>query len=328
MARFAQYYLQYNYDFAPREWEKRQEHLSKLLEKDDSFDFKLDDSPEGTYKHRVYHLKCNPNIIVMGFSRRKDVPVEQDWEQTTARNEPSCFIVFDNRAGLRTMIIQKKKDISTNPNSVADVISRQLNDKLNREYGYTLQIHPDFYPEDLYTAWEKLQQHIAAVRFGTPDLSPEEIMEKVAALKTQGKDYFDDTLMGPVIAVLQAAKEAKYKQQFTVMPEEKKAVLYVDKSSTYIKNLITLSAAIGEPVELITTDRASFRCFVDHDSDNTDKIVSKEFDPGVMEQLFKPKDKDGNDLSEEKIAKLEEKVVELMNGIKHESEDVQPKEVA
>ena len=69
----------------------------------------------------------------------------------------------------------------------------------------------------------------------------------------------------------------------------------------------------------------SFKCFVDHeDVDNTDKIVSMEFDPAVLEKLFKKKDKDGNELSDEQIDKLEEKVVELLNGIKHVSEDIEP----
>lgn len=325
MARFAQYYLQYERDAFSVEWEKREEHLGKLLEKDDSFSFHLEADPQKEHKHKVYHLKCNKNIIVMRFANDKPVDTENDFEPTKAPHEPSCFILFDNRKDIRTVAIQKRKEAFSNPNQVAKVLGHQLNDYLNREYSYILKIHPDFYPEDLYTAWEKLEQHIAAVRFGTPDMEPKEIIEKVELLKTQGKAYFDNSMLEPLLQMAVEAKKAKYRQMYTVMPEEKKAVLYVDKSSTYIKNLITLSAAIGEPVELITNDRASFKCFVDHeDVDNTDKIVSMEFDPAVLEKLFKKKDKDGNKLSDEQIDKLEEKVVELLNGIKHVSEDIEP----
>lgn len=329
MSRFAQYYLQYNYDFAPREWEKRQEHLGKLLEKDDSFTFRLEADSNKVHKHKVYHLRCNKNIIVMRFANDKPKDTENDFEPTKAPHEPSCFIMIDNRDNLRTIAIQKRKEAFSNPNQVANILAHQLNERLNLDYNYTLRIYPDYYPEDLFKAWEKLQQHVASMRFSSPDaLSADEILQKVEVLKNQGKDYFDDSLMKPIIEMALAAKQDKYHQSVSVMPEDKKNALYLNKSSVYIKNMITLSAAIGEPVELVTNDGASFRCFVDHDADNTDKIVSRDFEPRTLELLFKPKDKDGNELTNEQIDKLEEEVVEFMNSIKHKSEDIESQAVA
>lgn len=66
MARFAQYYIKYHHDFAPHDWEKRQEHFDALFEKDESITFGVGEPSDEqkakgeqyakTYKHRVYHL--------------------------------------------------------------------------------------------------------------------------------------------------------------------------------------------------------------------------------------------------------------------------------
>jgi len=41
MAQFAHYYIKYKHDFAPYDWEKRQQHLGALFEKDESIEFSL-----------------------------------------------------------------------------------------------------------------------------------------------------------------------------------------------------------------------------------------------------------------------------------------------
>jgi hypothetical protein len=117
------------------------------------------------------------------------------------------------------------------------------------------------------------------------------------------------------------AKKAKYKGQYTVMPEDKKTALYVDKTSPFMRNLLTMADALGEPVELVTNDGGTFRCFIDTEEDNTDKIVSHEFNDNFLEMLFKAKKKDGSKVEPEDRLKAEEEVVELMNSMKHEVDD-------
>ena len=41
MSRFAQYYIKFKHDFAPHDWDQRQEHLALLFKKDDSIEFFL-----------------------------------------------------------------------------------------------------------------------------------------------------------------------------------------------------------------------------------------------------------------------------------------------
>ena len=331
MARFAQYYIKYHHEFAPYDWEKRQEHLGALFERDESITFGVGEPSEEqrakgeqyakTYNHRVYHLQNNPAIIVMQFANSIDIPVEKNFGPDVAKDEPSCFVIIDNRDNLRTVAIQKRKKAFGNPGQVARIMAEKIDELLYKDKCYKMEILPEFYPEDLFEAWEKLQRNVQAMRFGVPELTNDEIIQKVNELRDQGKDYFDDSLMSALLQIAVEAKKAKYKHLYTVMPEDKKTALYVDKTSVFMKNLITMSRAINMPVELVTSDAGTFRCFVETDEDNTDKIVCREFDADLLEQLFNKEKKDGERIEPSDITRIEGEIVELLNGMKHESED-------
>jgi hypothetical protein len=211
---------------------------------------------------------------------------------------------------------------------VAKILSVVIDQQLFKEHCYGFEILPDYYPVDLFKVWERQQAHTQSLRFGVPEMDRDEILRKVAELKQKGRDYFDDSIMGPILDVLRAQKMAKYKGHYTVMPEHKKTALYIDKDSVFMRNLLTLAEAIDEPVELVTTDGATFRCFIDNDEDNTDKIVCHEFNDSLLELLFKPKKKDGSKVEPEDRLKAEEEVLELMNSMKHEVDDAEEEQAA
>ncbi len=323
MARFAQFYIKYNHEFGPHEWEDRQQHLGHLFEADDSIDFQMGEGVERkVFNHRVYHLQSAPEIIVMQFANSIDIPIETHYEPSVARDEPSCFVIIDNRRGLRTVAIHRRRKAFGSPRQVARILSRTISAKLYAEHCYSLDILPDYYPEDLFKTWTRLQQHTQNLIFGTPEgLTDSEILERVEQLKGEGKEYFDDSLMSHLLPMALAAKKDKYKSLYTVMPEEAKTALYVDKATTYMKNLLTLSRATGTPVEIVTADGAHFPCHIDSEKPVSDKIVTREFDAMLLECLFRGKGKEGEPLEPAKRIGLEAKVIELMNGHKHEAED-------
>ena len=89
MAKFAQYYIQFIRESGAFDWEERQDHLGQLLANDDSIEF-----GEGKYKHKVYHLTANPNIIVMRFANDKDVLTEKDFQEKIINfNKLSLFFL-------------------------------------------------------------------------------------------------------------------------------------------------------------------------------------------------------------------------------------------
>jgi len=328
MSRFAQYYVKYKHNAGCYDWEQRQQHLGALFDKDESIEFYLGEgSDRKVYKHRVYHLKSAPGITVMRFANDIDIPVERDFEPAKAKDEPSCFVIIDNRDHLRTVAIQKRKKAFGNTRQVAKILSTVIDRELFKEHCYGFEILPDYYPEDLFKVWERQQAHAQQMRFGVPDMDKEEILRKVEELKAKNRDYFDDTLMGPLLEVLYAQKQAKYKGHYTVMPEEETA-LYVDKSSVFMRNLLTVADAIDEPVELITNDGGTFRCFIDSSEDNTDKVVSHNFNANFLEMLFKAKKIDGSKIEHEDRLKAEEEAVGLMNSMKHEVTDEEEEQAA
>lgn len=337
MARFATYYLRYKKEplVGPYEWEKRQEHLASLFDNDNSIVFgegQLSDKQceDGipyakVFNHRVYHLKCNSNIIVMQFANSIDIPVESKFEQTVVKDEPSLFVIIDNRKDIRTVAIQNRRKAFSAPKRVAQIMADQINNTLFGKYCYSTEILPEFYPVDLFKAWQEQQQHAQAIRFSPSDtMSADEIMQEVDKLKD--KDYYDNSLMPMLLQLNVEAKKAKYKQKFTVMPEDKKTALYVDKTTPYMKNLITLASATGEPVEIVTKGGAVFKCFVELDDENTDKIVHRKFDDALLEMLFIGRKANGEKAESDDIAKAEATIVEMLNGMKHMSEDIEKEE--
>ena len=323
MAKFAQFYIKYNHEMAPHHWEDRQQHLGHLFETDTSIDFLLGEGDQQkVFNHRVYHLQSAPDIIVMQFANSIDIPIEKHYEPSVARDEPSCFVVIDNRRGLRTVAIHRRKKAFGNPQQVARILSRTISAKLYADYCYTFDILPDYYPEDLFKTWRRLQQHSQNLIFGTPEgLTESEIRERVEQLRGEGKEYFDDSLMSHLLPMAMAAKRDKYKSLYTVMPEEAKTALYVDKTTTYMKNLLTLSRATDTPVEIVTSDGAHFPCHIDCGDTLSDKIVSRDFDALMLECFFHGTDKEGVPLEQPKRIEMEAKVIELMNAGKHESEE-------
>ena len=329
MSYFAHYYIRFAKEFAPYEWENRQDHLSSLFETNESITFTSDENGEQkVYKHQVYHLNCAPKIIVMRLANNIDIPIELDFKPDSAKDEPSCFVIIDNRDRMRTVAIQKRSKTRWTPDNVAKILTNNIAPILFRNYCYQFGILPEYYPEDLYKAWELLQQHTAALRFSTPDKSIAEIRALINELKAKKPQYFDDSLIEPLLQIAIEARKAKYKHFYTVMPEDRKAPLYVDKTSRFVRNLVTMSEAVGEPVELVTTDGAAFRCFVDSDADNTSKIVHREFDTRLLELLFDERDKDGNKIEPEDRITAEAKILEMMNSMKHVVRDEEEESAA
>ena len=331
MSKFAKYFLKYKHSssmFPPTDWENRQQHLAALLAEDDSIAF-TEGKGESlkTYNHRVYHLQATPNIIIMQFANSINLPIEKNYEPDVTRHEPSCFVIFDNRENLRSIAIQKRKKAFASPEKVAKIMSKVFTKELYKQHFYDIEILPEYLPEDLFKTVDLLQDHLANLFFNTPDMPIGEIPQKIEELKQRGLAYFDNSIMGPLLTILQAAQESHYKQTTFISPEEFKAVLRVDKDSTYIKNWLTVSHATNTPIKVVTTDGASYNCLLEPDEDKSDKVACQEFDASKLEILFKGKHKDGTKAEPEEISKIEGEIVEMMNQMKHEI-DTKEEEVA
>ena len=110
MSKFAQYYCKYKYAAGCYDWQLRQQHLDALFNNNESIEFCLgEDADRKLYKHKVYHLSTAPGITVMRFANNIDIPVERDFEPAMAKDEPSCFVIIDNRNNMRTVAIQKRR---------------------------------------------------------------------------------------------------------------------------------------------------------------------------------------------------------------------------
>ena len=79
MAKFAQYYLKYNLEhmFSAEYKDQRQQIFGAFFETNESIDFVLGEGEDQkVYKHQVYHLSQNKDIIVMRIANDRKKTVE------------------------------------------------------------------------------------------------------------------------------------------------------------------------------------------------------------------------------------------------------------
>lgn len=316
MAKFAQYFLRFTNDnlFAQERWAERQQLLGKLLETDESMEFLWHgkskegtaDKPKRVYKHKVYHITDAPDIVVMRIANVKEMVIEKDFHSETIEHNPSCFVIFDNRNGCRRLAIQKLATSFKSTDLVRKILQKGLGDRMKEHY-IGLEMSAQRYPKDFYSMWRAKEHHTARLRFNIAARTDFSSSERTS----------DHSLVGHILALEEASNASGYKSAIDVAARDKGGVLYVDESSEYIRSLVEYSATTASPIELITTDGASFDCYIDSDLESDDKIVTVEIATEHLESLF------GNDEDARKLS--EAKVMEFVNSMKYVVDD---KEIA
>ena len=344
MAKFAQYYITYLKDnlFAHLAWAERQERFGEFFIDDSCITFSDKSIPEGQevpegekpeepeaaegekkkkvkiYKHRIYHLKENKDIIVMRLANVKIIPIEKDFKPEQVEHYPSVFIVIDNRGGCRRIAIQKLSTSFSNTDTVAKILQKTLGDAMMSKWHIGLEFRAQRYTMDFYKLWRSQQHHTARIKF---NISPDE--DSRARLEAQQKRQLitgesqglepltemDESILGHIYSLEEESDKAGYGQVIELY-NKKGPVMYVDETSAYIRNLARYSSSTATPIEIITTDGGSFECFVNTDMESDDKIVTQEFDASYLEALF------DNQLEDETRKTYETKVVEFLYSMK------------
>ena len=321
MAKFAQYFSRFldNNLFAQERWADRQQLLGELLAREENMTFTgnvpaTDKTGKGgeekkpvVYRHKVYHLTCAPNITVMRIANVKEMLIEKDFHPETVEHNPSCFVVFDNREGCRRVLIQKLTTSFSSTDQVMKILQRGIEKGL-AAYNIGIEMVAQRYPRDFYKLWRAQEHRTARIRFG------------IGSRESVPLDDVDNgnSLVGHILQIELASYKGGYKSALDLEPREKGGVLHVDDRSEYIRSLVKYSAQTGMPVELITLDGSSFKCFIDSDLESDDKIVTGDLEKEYLEQLFAT-----GDCSKD-IA--EARVLEFVNGMKYVVDDKEEKQ--
>ena len=165
MAKFAQYYLKYNLEhmFSAEYKDQRQQIFGAFFETNGSIDFVLGEGEDQkVYKHQVYHLSQNKDIIVMRIANDRKKTVEQNFVEVDVKHEPSCYVIIDNRENCRRIAIQKNKAFSSTT-SVAGILTHCINQQMQSRHFIGIELHPQYYPKDFYKAWRMHQDRKSVV---------------------------------------------------------------------------------------------------------------------------------------------------------------------
>lgn len=297
--------------FSQEKRNERQRIFGTYFEKNDSIEFSQGKGEERkVYKHQVYHLVLNRNIIVMRIANDKKKTVEQDFKEVDVKHEPSCFVIIDNRDKCRRIAIQKNKAFGSTK-ALADILASQISDRMKCDCNISIELLPQFYPKDFYEAWRLQQHHTSRLRFNVCERELPQDFDKA--------NYDDESIMSYAIWANEEARKAKYRTVIELNPPENESYLYVDEESNYIRNLVRFSASTGNSIEIITHDGAKFVCFIDEEGES-DKVVTNEFDTELLDLLF--------DEEAENREGTEQKVLEYVNGMKYTVDNEEKKEVA
>jgi len=318
MSRFAQYYVNFCQNAGCRDLDRRKEHFDRLLEKDDSMTFYSREKENQTeYNHQVLHLERTPGITVMRFANNLEVELEQKFKPTRARDEPSCFVIIDNRGPVCKIAIQCRRKAFGNTEKVAEIMSKCFNRKFLEHYGFGCEILPEYCPSDLFRMWKRLEEHVKEVKFGMALMSEKEILKLVDDLQADKPNYYDDSLMGALLQMTAAARESEYYGQFSLRPPRGLNRLRLEKCSIYMRNLLTYSRAVGEPIELVTDEGVTYRCYVDSNTvSENEKIVCHQFNEKYLDSLFRKIREEGG-LGAAYCRYEEGLVASLMDGMTH-----------
>ena len=311
MARFAQYYLRYDLTdlFARERMAERQKIFGSYFENNDSIEFSHGEGEEKkVFKHQVYHLALNRNIIVMRIANDKKKTVEQDFKEVDVKHEPSCFVLIDNRENCRRIAIQKNKAFGSTK-TLAEIIASHVSDRMMCDCSIGIELYPQFYPKDFYQAWRLQQHHTSRLRFNMcgNDLPSDFAVE----------EYDDESIMGFALKTNEETLKKNYRTVIELNPPDNESCLYVDEDSNYIRNLVRFSASTGNSIEIVTHDGAKFVCFIDEEGES-DKVVTNEFDTELLDLLFQEE--------AENREGTEQKVLEYVNGMKYTVDNEEKKE--
>lgn len=320
MAKFAQYYLEYLKDslFSEKEWAERQKHFGAYFETNESIDFSLgEDEGRKTYKHDVYHLSSNKDIIVMRIANDKTKEVIQDFKSVPVRHEPPCFVIIDNRDRCRRIAIQKNKEAFNTTDSLKKIIQEVLDRRMQADHYMGLKLHPQFYPRDFYKAWRLRQYTTSCIRFNISEGQMPDTFE--------GEDLDDESIMDFAIRLNEEESRKKYRTVLELNPPTDTPFLAVDESSTFIRNLVKFHANTGASIEIVTNDGSRFTCYID-DDEESDSIVTNEIDTEHLDLLFLDKAEKEDEEVRKRITAAEEALVEFINKMKVVADEENGKE--
>lgn len=294
-------------------WERRQQLLGLLFERNDSVDFSTAEKNDNeetrkkrSYKHDVYHISANKDIIIMRIANNTSKEVVQDFKKKEIAHEPPCYVIIDNRLNCRRIAIQKKGEAFNSTSQVQKIIQKVLDNGMRKNYFIGIELLPQYYPLDFYKTWRLHENATNRLRFnvGSVDL-PRESYQKLCD---------DDTLTGWAIAMNEETT-SHYSTTIELNPPADQLTLPVDESTTFVKNLVNYSAATGSSIEIITRDGSRFTCYINKDEES-DKVVTSSIDEEFLDILFTDNEYMDIEKRQKYVAIAEEKIVEFVNHMK------------
>lgn len=227
-----------------KSWNNKQDELQSLFDSKVNLRFKK--NADEDYEREILHSPENSRIIAIRLANKRTRNLEKNFHNSPQKYSPSSLILIDNREGVQRIAIEKRQDAFASTDTVANILQdtfrRCLQDK-----GLSVDIKPKVHSKEFWNLTKRFKHQIVYLKFNLlhpnlPDL-------------TNLLDEF-----------LETARDFNCNPSYecNALPEQ---TLTINESSIRIQNMVDACAAVGQPIQVKTSDGQKFECFVHVDED-------------------------------------------------------------
>lgn len=138
--------------------ERKNEFFLEVLSKIKDFTY-----PYGEISHKIIYNSNNRIIIKMGPQKEVELS-HKDFSREEYEDWPPITIYIDNRPYRQFILIEKNRNVFSNPDVVSNILQNNLNDRL-QDYFLTVHIKPKFEENEFWAIVAEYHERIMSVNF-------------------------------------------------------------------------------------------------------------------------------------------------------------------
>lgn len=227
-----------------KSWNNKQDELQILF--DPGINLRFIKNAEEDYAREIIHSPENPRIVAIRLANKRTRNLEKNFHNSPQMHSPSSLILIDNREGVQRIAIEKRQDAFASTDTVANILQETFRRCL-KDKGLSVDIKPKAHSKEFWNLTKRFKHQIVYLKFNLlhpnlPDL-------------TNLMDEF-----------LETAREFNCNPSYecNALPEQ---TLTINEGSIRNQNMVNACAALGQPIQVKTTDGQKFECFVHVDEE-------------------------------------------------------------
>lgn len=215
---------------------------------------------ENIYKHTVAAQR--EGIIAMRLANNSKQVHERDFVRTTEEDNPSLYVLIDNRKDRQIVAIENRQQAFTETQTVAKIMEETFN-KMLFQHRLQVAIRAKFHTHEFWDVVSEYENGIASVTFKFPYPNLPEISDMVGEYYTQ----------------LALNTNSEPKTTIKATPKER---LLLEKGDLLLERMISAASASGEQIMMRPKGTRKWRRI------GIDTLAQEELPDSILKGLEEP----------------------------------------